>query len=443
MCLDTIGSQFIGYNYVAVKITTGLSSVNVHPIGNTFDKPSFFGIVSSKTGQHPIPSIMPKEISEFSHVSTVIIGAGPAGLATAACLKRAQRSFAILERNDRIGSSWHKYYDRLHLNTDKYCSSLPYLPFPSAYPKYPSRKDVIAYLEAYARHFELAPQLGEPVLKAWRQDDHWITQTPAHTYASANLVIASGHNQHPNTPHWQGQEAFQGEILHSIDYKNGSAYKGQNVLVVGIGNTGGEIALDLVEHDARVTISVRGQVNILPRDILGVPILKTIRRLTQMPMAFTDQLRGALFRLFCYNLPRYGLVRPSYDPITQTNRLGKLPLIDNGTVALIKKGKIKICPGIASIKPTGVLFKDGSEDEFDTIVQATGYRPRLDTFLDLEKGLLDEDGRPHNRSCITGIPGLYFCGFTVSSGGILSAIGEEAIQICQHIIDNSAQQMYD
>ena len=379
---------------------------------------------------------MPKEISELSHVSTVIIGAGPAGLATAACLKKAQRPIAILEKSDRIGSSWHKYYDRLHLNTDKYCSSLPYLPFPSTYPRYPSRKDFIAYLEAYARYFELAPNLEEPVLKTRRKDDHWITQTPVHTYASTNLVIASGNNQHPKTPRWQGQEAFKGEILHSIEYKIGSAYKEQNVLVVGIGNSGGEIAVDLVEHGARVTISVRGQVNILPRDILGVPILKTIMRLTQMPMAFTDQVRSALFRIFCYNLPQYGLTRPSYDPITQTNRFGKLPLIDKGTVALIKKGKIKIHPGIASFTPKGVLFKDGTEKHFDTIILATGYRPRLDTFLGMDKGILDEDGRPLKRSCITDIPGLYFCGFTVSSGGILSAIGEEAIQISQHIIDH-------
>jgi cation diffusion facilitator CzcD-associated flavoprotein CzcO len=381
---------------------------------------------------------MPKKIPEFSHVSTVIIGAGPAGLATAACLTRAQKSFAILEKNNRIGSSWHKHYDRLHLNTDKYCSALPHLPFPATYPKYPSRKDVIAYLEAYARHFELTPHLEEPVLKARRQDEHWITQTPVRTYTSTNLVIASGNNQHPSRPHWHGQEAFQGEILHSIDYKNGRVYKGQNVLVVGIGNTGGEIAMELAENGARVTISIRGPVNILPRDILGIPILKTIMRLTRMPMAFTDQVRSGLFRVFCYNLPEYGLTRPPYDPITQTNRFGKLPLIDKGTVALIKKGKIKIRPGVASFNPTGVTFKDGSQSQFDTIILATGYRPRLDAFLDVDKGLLDKDGRPRNRSCITGIPGLYFCGFTISYGGILSAIGEEAIQICQHIIDNSA-----
>ena len=380
---------------------------------------------------------MPKEISEFSRVSTVIIGAGPSGLATAACLKKAQRPVVILERSDRIGSSWHKYYDRLHLNTDKYCSSLPYRPFPATDPKYPSRKDVIAYLEDYARNFELRPHLNEPVLNARREDDHWLTQTPLNMYASTNLVIATGNNQYPKMPTWPGLEAFNGEFLHSIDYTNGSPYIGQNVLVVGIGNTGGEIALDLFEHGARVTVSVRGQVNILPRDIFGIPTLKTVMRLTQMPMAFSDQIRSALFRLLCYNLAQYGLVRPPYDPITQTNRFGKLPLIDNGTVALIKKGKIRIYPGIKSFSQRAVRFADGSEGQFDTIILATGYRPRLDTFLDLGEGLLDEDGRLRQSSCISDIPGLYFCGFTVSSGGILSTIGEEAIQICQHIIDNS------
>jgi len=378
---------------------------------------------------------MPEKKKEPTCISTVIIGAGPAGLSVGACLKKAQISTVILEKEDRIASSWSKYYERLHLNTDKYCSSLPYFPFPSAYPKYPSRLEVLAYLENYARHFGLTPRLKERVLTAQRRDGFWETRTPKATYRSTNLVVASGSNQHATIPNWQDQEAFQGEIIHSIDYKNGSPFKGQNVLVVGIGSTGGEIALDLHEHGARVSICIKGPVNALPRDILGVPVLKTVNRLTQMSVAFSDYLRSALFKLLCYNLPQCGLVKPSYDPITQTNRFGKLPLIDHGTVALIRKGKIKNHPGIASINQKGVQFKDGSLYQFDTIILATGYRPRLDTFLELDKGLLDKDGRPRNRSCITDIPGLYFCGFTVSSGGILNAIGEEALQICQHIIN--------
>lgn len=388
---------------------------------------------SSQKYPHTSQATIPGEASESNTIPTVIIGAGPAGLAVAACLRKAQIAPLILEKGDQVGSSWFKYYDRLHLNTDKNCSALPYLPFPSACPKYPSRKDVIAYLKTYARHFELKPRLNEPVLTAQRQDNHWLTRTSAATYRSKNLVVASGNNQYASIPHWEGQKEFQGQILHSRDYQNGRVFKGQNILVVGIGNTGSDIALDLYEHGARVSLCVKGRVNILPRDILGIAVLKTVNRLAHMPMAFSDTLRNVLFNLLCYHLPQYGLVRPAYDPITQANRFGKLPVLDNGTVALIKKGDIKVYPGITRFSKKGIHFENGDSDQFDVVVLATGYRPRLDTFLRLDPNLLDQDGRPRTASCITPVPGLYFCGFTVSSTGILSTIGTEALRICRHI----------
>ena len=351
----------------------------------------------------------------------------------AACLRKAQIAPLILEKGDQVGSSWFKHYDRLHLNTDKNCSALPYLPFPSACPKYPSRKDVIAYLKTYARHFELNPRLNEPVLTAQRQDNHWLTRTPAATYRSKNLVVAAGNNQFANIPQWEGQKEFQGQILHSSDYQNGRVFKGRNILVVGFGNTGSDIALDLYEHGARVSLCVKGRINVLPRDFFGIAVLKTVNRLAQMPMAFSDTLRNVLFNLLCYDLPQYGLVRPAYDPITQANRFGKLPVLDNGTVALIKKGDIKVYPGIARFSNKGIYFENGANDQFDVVILATGYRPRLDTFLRLDPNLLDKHGRPRTASRINRVPGLYFCGFTVSSPGILCGIGTEALRICQHI----------
>lgn len=392
--------------------------------------------------QHASQISAPAKGPESDLISTVIIGAGPAGLSVAACLKKAQIANVILEKEDRVGSSWGKYYERLRLNTDKRDSALPYLPFPPACPRYPSRREVLAYLESYAHHFGLNPRLNERVLTAQRQDIFWETQTPTATYRSSNLVVATGSNQHAAIPNWKGQEGFQGDFLHSIDYKNGSPFKGQNVLVVGIGNSGGEIALDLYEHGARVSICVKGPVNILPRDIFGIPVLKTVNRLTKMPMAFSDYLRSALFKILCYNLPQYGIIKPSYDPITQTNRFGKLPLIDKGTVAKIKNGDINVYPGISHFSKKEIHFENGDHGRFGAVVLATGYRPRLDAFLKVGPGLLDNQGRPRGKSCIADLPGLYFCGFTVSSGGILNRIGAEARQICQHIADTKTAQQF-
>ncbi len=393
---------------------------------------------SAQIGQPTSQTSGPAEALESKLISTVIIGAGPAGLSVAACLKKAHIPAIILEKEDRVGSSWAKFYERLRLNTNKRDSALPDLPFPPSYPKYPSRREVIAYLESYARHFELRPRLKERVLSAQRQDNFWETRTTSATYRSANLVVATGNNQQANIPKWKGQEGFPGEIFHCIDYKSGRPFKGQNVLVVGIGNSGSEIALDLYEHGARVSVCVKGPVNILPREILGIPVLRTVSRLTEMPLAFSDYLRSVLFKLVCYNLPQRGIVRPSYDPITQTNRFGKLPSIDNGTIAKIKSGEITIYPGIAAFHKKEIHFKNGDRDQFDTVFLATGYQPRLDTFLKVDPGLLNNHGGPRRRLCISEVPGLCFCGFAVSSRGILNKIGEDARQICQHISDTKS-----
>jgi cation diffusion facilitator CzcD-associated flavoprotein CzcO len=293
-------------------------------------------------------------------------------------------------------------------------------------------------LENYARHFDLSPRLNEPVITTRRRDGAWETRTPKAVYLSEALIVASGNNQQAARPRWPGQDGFAGTILHSIDYKNGRPFKGQKVLVVGLGNSGGDIALDLYEHGARPSICVKGPVNILPRDWLGIPILKTADHLAQLPMAFSDYLRSTLFNRFCYNLPQFGLVRPPYDPITQINRLGKLPLIDTGTIPLIKKGLIKIYPGIAGFTNKGVRFEDGRVEDFDAVVLATGYNPRLDAFLEASPGLLDRHGRPRTKGCKTNVPGLYFCGFTVSTAGILKAIGQEARLICQCIAESGS-----
>ncbi len=167
----------------------------------------------------------------------LIVGAGQAGLAVAACLQRNGVRFIMLERGDRIGMSWHQHYDRLHLHTAKALSALPYVPFPRHYPRYPSRVQLIAYLEAYAAHFDIHPQFRETVVAATHSAGGWRTTTEHTVYHSPNLVVATGYNAHPYRPTWPGQAQFLGSIIHSSAYRNGEAYRGKRVLVVGFGNS--------------------------------------------------------------------------------------------------------------------------------------------------------------------------------------------------------------
>ncbi len=198
-----------------------------------------------------------------------IVGAGPAGLAVGACLQRAGIPFLILEQAATVGATWHGHYDRLHLHTPKSLSALPYLSFPKDYPRYPSRLQVIDYLEEYAGHFALAPKFGQRVVAARPSAGGWEVQTQDARLEAANLVVATGLACAPYLPQWPGQADFQGSCLHSSAYRNGEPFRQRRVLVVGFGNSGGEIALDLWEHGAQTSMAVRSPVNVVPREVLG------------------------------------------------------------------------------------------------------------------------------------------------------------------------------
>lgn len=362
----------------------------------------------------------------------VIIGAGPAGLAVAACLKRSGIPFVLLEQSDQVGSSWRKHYDRLHLHTSKSLSALPFLSFPKDYPRYPSRLQVIEYLEAYSRHFEIQIQFKQQVTTARFAQNHWEIQTQDHLYQAANLIIASGYNRVPNLPTWPGQGAFQGEIIHSAQYKNGKPFKGKKVLAVGFGNSGGEIAIDLWEHGADPSLSVRGPVNVIPRELFGIPILAYSILQRKLPPRIADRLNAPLLSLSIGNLKRYGLEPLPHGPMTQIHDQGRIPLIDVGTLSLIQQGKIHVRSGIDRFVGDQVLFSNGLAEHYDAVILATGYRPQVSDFL-AEASVLNAQGAPLVSGCQTPIPGLYFCGFYISPTGMLREIAMEARRVADAI----------
>jgi glycine/D-amino acid oxidase-like deaminating enzyme len=366
----------------------------------------------------------------------IVIGAGPAGLAVGACLSRANVPFTILERRQNIAASWRGHYDRLHLHTNKGSSALPFMRFPQRYPRYPSRDQVVEYIESYARAFALEPRFNEDVVAARRRASQWEVQTRTTTHRAPQLVVATGLNREPVLPQWPGQDRYRRRILHSSDYRNGSPYAGTRVLVVGLGNSGAEIALDLHDHGAHSTIAVRSPVNVLPREVLGVPVVATAKVAGLLPPPVADAINAPLLRVLLGNLRASGLPPPAYGPLTQIARTGRIPLIDVGTIALIKTGRIAIRPGIDHFVEDGVVFNDGRRESFDTVVLATGFRAALDSFLEVD-GVLDEHGNP--RRDVRSLPdGLHLCGFMVVAGGLLNQIGKEAKRIAAAIAMSAA-----
>ena len=369
---------------------------------------------------------------ETIEIETLIVGAGPAGLAVAACLKQRSRPFVLIEQSDKVAAAWRQHYDRLHLHTSRSLSGLPDLPMPRSYPRYPGRDQVVAYLEQYAAHFGLEPAFNQRLVRAERVDGRWHAATQDRRYMAGNLVITTGYTRRPNLPEWPGRAGFTGPVIHSSAYRNGRSFVGQDVLVVGFGNSGGEIAVDLFEHDARPSIAVRSPVNVVARETLGIPSLTWNLFLSRLPGNMGDWLAAPLVRVSVGDLTRYGLRKSKIGPIQQIKTEGQVPLIDVGTVKLIKGGQLTVYPGIERFTPDGVVFSDGRAAAFDAVVLATGYRPDVDEFISDAPEAIDGNGTP-TASGRELAPGLFVCGFYISRTGMLREIGIEAKQIAAAI----------
>ena len=371
-------------------------------------------------------------------INTIIIGAGAAGLAVSACLKKTGIPNIIFEQNTKVGATWRKHYDRLHLHTDKKNSELPFAAMPKDYPRYPSRDQVVAYLDDYAKRFELDIRFNQQVRSARHENGQWLVQTQDTLHSAPNLVVATGYARQPLIPDWQGKETFQGKLLHSSEYKNGAEFKGQHVLVVGFGNSGGEIAVDLYEHGAKSSLAVRNAVNVIPRELAGIPILSIGIVQNKMPAWLADAINAPILRMVIGDITKFGLHKLPYGPATQIAKDKRIPLIDVGTMKLVREGQIKVYSGVEKFSGNRISFTDGKEAEFDAVVLATGYRPRVNDFIQGASSAFDEAGTPTSTGKESSSPGLYFCGYYVSPTGMLREIAIEARQVCNLIAQKSA-----
>lgn len=363
----------------------------------------------------------------------VVIGAGPAGLAAAACLERRGVEVTVLERDDAVGAAWRRHYERLRLHTDRRRSGLPHLPIPPRAGRYPSRKRVVAYLERYAAAYGIQPLFGAEVRRVSRAEGRWEVVHSRGALRTGHVVVATGYTDEPVRPRWPGEESFPAPVLHSSEYRSGREFSGLRVLVVGLGNSGGEIALDLSEHGASPDVSVRSPVNILPREILGIPILALAIPLSLLPPRLADALSAPVLRLAVGSCEELGLRKSPKGPFRQIREDGRIPLIDVGTVELLREGGAGVRPGVAGFDRERVRFDDGSAAAYDAVVAATGFRPSFRRFLEGAEEVTDGDGIPRRSGEATSLPGLWFCGFHLSPTGMLRQIGLEARRIAREI----------
>ena len=359
----------------------------------------------------------------------IIVGAGPAGLACAASMGACGLNATVLEKSNSVGSVWRRHYDRLHLHTDRGHSGLPGMAMPRSYPTYPSRKQFVEYLESYAAQFRLQPVFNTTVLRIARHGSQWIAETNEETVSAPIVVIATGWADFPYSPSWPGLDTFQGELIHSREYCNTAPYPDKRVLVVGFGNSGGEIALDLANAGIDTTLAVRGPVQILPRDLLGLPILTWAIAQKSLPAGIVDFINAPVIRLAVGPIEPLGLKRAAKGPRRMIEEDGRVPLLDIGTLAKIRDGSIKVRGGIDRFTPEGVVFSGRTAEGFDSVILATGFRPDLRELLPNTNNVLSEKGKPLVSGQTTNEQGLYFCGLIASPTGQLREIGLEAKRI--------------
>ncbi|KAJ0986268.1 hypothetical protein J5N97_004671 [Dioscorea zingiberensis] len=351
----------------------------------------------------------------------VIVGSGPSGLAVAACLKDKGVPSLVLERSNCIASLWQlKTYDRLRLHLPKKFCELPLMPFPASFPEYPTKHQFVSYLEAYAKKFGIVPQFNETVVSAEYDNGLalWRIRTSGEAkkeYVCRWLVVATGENAEVVTPEIDGMNEFKGSIVHTSTYGNGNMFRGKKVLVVGCGNSGMEVCLDLCNHNARPSLVVRDTVHVLPREMLGWSTFGLCMGLLRwFPTRAVDCLLLLVSRIMLGDTAPFGLRRPSLGPLELKSLTGKTPVLDSGTLNKIKSGDIKVCPAIKRLTEHSAEFVDDTLEDFDAIVLATGYKSNVPSWLKEREFFSDKDGLPRRPfpDSWKGEHGLYAVGFT-------------------------------
>ena len=365
----------------------------------------------------------------------VVIGAGPAGLATAGALRHYGIGATVLER-DAIGASWRRHYDRLHLHTVRWLSHLPGYKMPRRYGDWVSRDDVVEYLEDYVDAHNIDVRQGVEVEGLERDGDGWRVRTSEGDFSAPRVVIATGYNKHQHLPDWPGLDTYTGDLIHSGNYKNADPYVGKNVLVVGTGNSGAEICVDLIESGAKhVQMSVRTPPTVLLRDNNGMPGQAFGVLFRRMPVAMMDRAWPLIQKTAVGDLSEYGLPLPPPGAYSKFLRDDVTPILDVGLVEMLKQRKVEIVAAVERFEGADVVLADGTRIQPDAVIAGTGFTRGLEPLVGDLDLIEPVKGRPivHGAETHPNAPGLYFIGYTNPVSGMFREIRIVAKRIAKSI----------
>jgi cation diffusion facilitator CzcD-associated flavoprotein CzcO len=349
----------------------------------------------------------------------IVIGAGPAGLASSRELQRRGIDHVVLERGD-VAESWSRLYDSLTLHTGKHMSHLPGMRYPRGTPLFLSRETFVSYLHEYRRRFALPIESGREVTSLVRDGERWRVETNGETMYADAVIVASGIISNPRIPKLVGQDEFRGEVRHSVTYRRPDEVRGKRVLVVGAGNSAGEIASELGRAGIATTVAIRSGANVVPLQILGVPIQYLAWMIRTLPRPAREVIVRAMRKM---TELRNG---PPVLPPAAVGPLDAIPLIGFRLVDAIRDGTVKLRGGIERLTVDGVRFDDGSEEPFDVVLLATGFRAAMNFLGPLVR--TDERGFGVRRDRVVSVdqPNLFFVGHNYDATGGITNIRRDA-----------------
>ncbi len=354
--------------------------------------------------------------------TVAVIGAGPAGLATAALLRRAGTRAILFDQARAVGGSWAGRYDSLRLNTVRWMSDLPGYRMPRVLGRWVGRDDIVGYLRDYADHHRLETRLGVVVADIERSDPEWSITVDGVAEAFDAVVVATGHSRVPVVPDWAGRDRFVGRLIHSSSYRRPGEHDGRDVVVVGAGSSGGEICVDLARSGRTVVWSVRSAPQVLPREAAHVPTTPFGPVADLLPDRWLDRLAPWAERRI--HGARDYLPEPE-RVMTELLRECKEPMTADGIVAAVRSGAVRVVAALDRLDLRDVVLVDGSRLAADDVIAATGYRPGLEALVG-GLDVLDDDGRPVSA---VPLPGLGFVGFRIPLTGTLWALEDDAKRV--------------
>jgi cation diffusion facilitator CzcD-associated flavoprotein CzcO len=370
----------------------------------------------------------------MSEYQVAVIGAGPAGVSVALSLRDRGLRPLLIDKADEVGASWRGRYDRLKLNTGRPFSHLPNRRYPKGTPMFPGRDDVVAHLDRHAHEDGIELRLGTTVHRIDRRAGGWRLGTSAGAIDARQVVVATGNQYTPQIPEWPGMDGFTGELLHSSQYRNPGPYRGKNVLIVGSGSSGMEIAHDLATgRAAKVWMAVRTPPNIMLRSLPGGLSADLIALpLYHIPVRIADAISRGARRANLGDLSQYGLPIPAEGLYSRVKRLDQVPaLIDIDVIDAIRDGSIEVVRTVESFHGGKVVLADGTRLDPDAVILATGYRRNLEPLVG-HLGVLDANGKPLVMGEKPAADGLRFIGYT-SRPALIGFVAKQSRRIAKRV----------